>query len=128
MRGLVALMMIAMLACLPAFAGTAWAQAQGPVLSGKVVSDREGPMEGVLVSARNIDSTITVTVVSDANGEYGFPGSRLEPGRYTLVIRAAGYALEARGMSISPKARQRLRTSSSFPPSRVPSRSPTPNG
>ena len=95
MRGLVALRMtIAMLAFLPTFAGTAWAQTQGPVLSGKVVSDREGPMEGVLVSARNIDSTITVTVVSDANGEYGFPGSRLEPGRYTLVIRAAGYALE----------------------------------
>ena len=95
MRALVVLRMtIAMLAFLPTFAGTAWAQTQGPVLSGKVVSDREGPMEGVLVSARNIDSTITVTVVSDAKGEYGFPASRLETGRYTLVIRAAGYALE----------------------------------
>jgi hypothetical protein len=95
MRGLVALLMtIAILAGLPAFAGTAWAQAQGPALGGKVVSDREGPMEGVLVSARKIDSTITVTVVSDGKGEYGFPASRLEPGRYTLAIRAAGYALE----------------------------------
>ena len=95
MRALVALRMtIAMLACLPGFAATAWAQAQGPALSGKVVSDREGPMEGVLVSARKIDSTITVTVVSDGKGEYGFPASRLEPGRYTLAIRAAGYALE----------------------------------
>src|SRR5712671_184776 len=95
MRGLVVLRMtIAMLAFLPTFAGTAWAQTQGPVLGGKVVSDREGPMEGVLVSARNIDSTITVTVVSDAKGEYGFPASRLEPGRYTLAIRAASYALE----------------------------------
>ena len=91
MRALVALRMtIAMLACLPAFAATAWAQAQGPALSGKVVSDREGPMEGVLVSARKIDSTTTVTVVSDGKGEYGFPASRLEPGRYTLAIRAAG--------------------------------------
>jgi streptogramin lyase len=62
-------------------------------LMGKVVSDREGPMEGVLVSAKKDHSTITVTVVSDAEGEYGFPASRLEPGRYTLAVRAAGYTL-----------------------------------
>ena len=96
MRGLVVLRMtMAMLACLPMVAGTAWAQAQGLALSGKVVSDHEGSMEGVLVSARKIGSTITVTVVSDAKGEYSFPASRLEPGRYTLAIRAAGYALDA---------------------------------
>jgi hypothetical protein len=62
-------------------------------LMGKVVSDREGPMEGVLVSAKKDHSTITVTVVSNAEGEYGFPASRLEPGRYTLAVRAAGYTL-----------------------------------
>jgi len=63
-------------------------------LMGRVVSDREGPMEGVLVSAKKDGSTITVTVVSDARGEYSFPASRLGPGHYTLTTRAAGYALD----------------------------------
>ena len=50
-------------------------------------------MEGVLVSARREASTVTVTVVSDAHGDYAFPRTRLEPGRYSLHIRAAGYDL-----------------------------------
>src|SRR5262249_14458954 len=41
--------------------------------------------------------TITVTVVSDANGHYAFPTGRLEPGRYELTTRAAGYALDGPG-------------------------------
>jgi streptogramin lyase len=74
--------------------GEVAAWAQSAALSGRVVSDREGPMEGVLVSAKKDGSTITVTVVSDAKGEYGFPASRLDPGQYALSIRAAGYALD----------------------------------
>ena len=68
-------------------------QAPAPALSGTIASDREGAMEGVLVSARREGSTITVTVVSDARGEFAFPASRLEPGQYRLTIRASGYAL-----------------------------------
>jgi streptogramin lyase len=68
-------------------------QTPPPALTGTVSSDREGPMEGVLVSARRQGSTITVTVVSDAKGEFAFPSSRLEPGQYALSIRASGYAL-----------------------------------
>ena len=70
-------------------------QTPPPVLSGTISSDREGPMEGVLVSARRQGSTITVTVITDAKGQYAFPSSRLEPGQYTLKVRAAGYALAA---------------------------------
>jgi virginiamycin B lyase len=78
--------------------------AQGVALSGKVVSEREGPMEGVLVSAKRIDSTITVTVVTNANGEYSFPAERLEAGIHALTIRAAGYALEdAPSVTITPE-------------------------
>src|SRR6185503_4438144 len=51
-------------------------------------------MEGVLVSARKAGSTITVTVVSDREGRYSFPAARLEPGKYALKVRAAGYELE----------------------------------
>jgi virginiamycin B lyase len=64
-------------------------------LAGQITSAEEGPMEGVLVSARKAGSTITVTVVSDARGTYSFPAARLEPGRYSLRIRAVGYDLEA---------------------------------
>jgi virginiamycin B lyase len=63
-------------------------------LSGLVTSAAEGPMEGVLVSARRAGSTITTTVVSDATGRYRFPRERLEAGQYTLRIRAVGYDLD----------------------------------
>ncbi len=51
-------------------------------------------MEGVLVSAKRAGSIITVTVVTDQQGRYHFPAGRLEPGKYTLRIRAVGYDLE----------------------------------
>src|SRR5579864_4934310 len=59
-------------------------------LSGLVSSVEEGQMEGVLVSAKKGGSTITVTVVSDAQGRYRFPLSKLPPGQYALHIRAVG--------------------------------------
>src|ERR1700752_2695937 len=68
--------------------------AAGAQLAGQVGSSEEGAMEGVLVSAKRDGSTITVTVVSDAQGRYSFPAKRLEPGRYALHIRAVGYDLE----------------------------------
>jgi virginiamycin B lyase len=68
-------------------------RAETVVLSGQVTSADEGPMEGVLVSAKRIGSGITVTVVSDSQGRYGFPAAKLEPGHYALRIRAVGYEL-----------------------------------
>jgi virginiamycin B lyase len=66
----------------------------GPAgLSGTVTSAEERRMEGVLISAKRDGSTRTITVVSDADGTYSFPRGRLEPGRYNVSIRAAGYAL-----------------------------------
>src|SRR5438132_6371031 len=62
-------------------------------LTGQVSSQKEGPMEGVVVGAKREGSSMTVNVVSDEKGRYSFPGSKLEPGRYTLKIRAAGYDL-----------------------------------
>lgn len=66
-----------------------------PALVGQVSSQEEGPMEGVVVSAKKDGSTITVSVLTDNKGHYSFPASRLEPGHYTLKIRAAGYSLAA---------------------------------
>jgi virginiamycin B lyase len=71
------------------------AQAQSAAaLTGQVTSAEEGPMEGVLVSAKREGTNITVTVVSDQKGEYGFPADRLGPGHYTIAIRAGGYNLD----------------------------------
>src|SRR6478752_6851704 len=63
-------------------------------LSGRVTSAEEGAMEGVLVSMKKVSSTITVTVVSDAEGRYRFPDKKLAPGKYTLSVRAVGYDLD----------------------------------
>ena len=71
------------------------ASSPGAALTGEVSSPEEGRMEGVLVSAKRDGSTVTITVVSDAQGRYRFPSSKLEPGRYSLRIRAVGYELES---------------------------------
>ena len=63
-------------------------------LTGQVTSAEEGPMEGVIVSAKKAGSTITVSVVSDEQGRYRFPAAKLEPGAYSLRIRAVGYDLD----------------------------------
>src|SRR3981081_4554497 len=83
--------LVSALACLslvPAQAQTASA------LSGQVSSAEEGSMEGVLVSAKREGSTITTTAVSNDKGQFSFPADRLEPGHYTISIRAAGYNLD----------------------------------
>src|SRR6202140_4773698 len=72
-------------------AGRLAAQA-GPALAGKVTAGQEA-LEGVLVSAKKSGSSITTTVVSDKDGRYSFPAGRLEPGQYSLRIRATGLAL-----------------------------------
>jgi virginiamycin B lyase len=72
------------------------AQVAAAALSGRVTSAAEGAMEGVLVNAQREGSNITITVVSNASGVYSFPQDRLQPGRYALSIRAAGYVLPAR--------------------------------
>ena len=64
-------------------------------LTGTVSSDAEGPMEGVVVTARQDGSIVSVSVTTDANGRYAFPEDRLAPGHYNLAIRAVGYDLSA---------------------------------
>jgi hypothetical protein len=52
-------------------AATYYVRAQNPAppaLTGQVTSDAEGAMEGVIVSAKKAGSTVTVSVVSDAQG------------------------------------------------------------
>jgi virginiamycin B lyase len=71
--------------------------AEPVVLTGIVTSQAEGAMEGVLVSAKKVGGSITLTVVSDQAGRYAFTSSQLAPGAYELSIRATGYEM------VSPK-------------------------
>ncbi len=63
-------------------------------LSGQVTSAEEGPMEGVVVSAKKDGSTISISGVTNAAGRFAFPVARLELGHYTLKARAAGYEVD----------------------------------
>ena len=89
-----ALLLAGVIGCLcPAGVASAQSTQSAPALKGQVTSAEEGVMEGVLVSAKREGSNKTITVVSDAKGQYAFPASRLEPGKYTVTIRAIGYEL-----------------------------------
>ncbi len=61
------------------------------VISGYVSSSVEGPMEGVIVSAKRKDSTITISVVTNDKGFYTFPSEKIAAGRYEITTRATGY-------------------------------------
>ncbi|MGB9170450.1 MAG: carboxypeptidase regulatory-like domain-containing protein [Bradyrhizobium sp.] len=86
------LICVAGIVCVMA-AGPSVAQQAAPALSGTVTAGSEA-LEGVLVSARKSGSTVTVTVVSGKDGRYSFPAKKLEPGAYSLRIRAVGYDLD----------------------------------
>jgi len=83
--------------------GTPAAQAQPQprpaILTGQVSGPDGAAMEGVIVSANMYPSTITVSVVTGADGRYSFPAGRLESGRYFLTIRAAGFELDGDGVA-----------------------------
>jgi streptogramin lyase len=83
-----ALMLVSAAGAPPALAQDA------PALAGQVTSAEEGPMEGVIVSAKKDGSNITVSVISNAQGRYAFPAARLAPGSYKLEIRAVGFELD----------------------------------
>ena len=73
----------------------------GAALTGKVTSQAEGPMEGVIVGAKKTGSTIATWVVSNAQGQYSFPRERLEPGKYAISARAVGYELPKTSVDVA---------------------------
>lgn len=75
----------------------AHAAAPRAALAGEVTSPEGRPMEGVVIGATREGSTISTEVVSNHQGDYDFPASRMGPGRYQLRIRAIGYALAGPG-------------------------------
>src|SRR2546428_9324342 len=91
------LIAIVIVAAIPSRTGYTQSKAQiqpQAALTGQVISTEEGPMEGVLVTAKESGSTVAVTVVSDEQGHYRIPSTKLEPGHYAITIRAVGYDLD----------------------------------
>lgn len=92
------LLLTTALAVIAGQAGVCAARAdnQGPAaLSGRVTSAAEGAMEGVVVTAHQKGSIVSVSVTTDAKGNFSFDEHNLAPGHYDLAIRAAGYDLSA---------------------------------
>src|SRR5437867_107402 len=75
-------------------------------LEGKVTAQSEGAMEGVLVGAKRVGSTISSWVVSNAQGRYSFPRERFEPGKYAISIRAVGYELPNTSVDVTAQPAQ----------------------
>jgi virginiamycin B lyase len=97
----------ALVALCLAFVGLVMAQNPSPsALTGKVTSQAEGPMEGVLVGAKKVGSTISTWVVSNAQGQYSFPREKLGPGTYTISIRAVGYELPKTSVDVTAQSAQ----------------------
>ena len=92
--GFLCAILVFSLASLHPFVAAPQTAAQAVALTGTVRSAEEGLMEGVLVSAKRTGSTITTTVVTNAEGVYTFPRAKLEPGQYQVSIRAVGYVLQ----------------------------------
>lgn len=68
--------------------------AQNAQVTGTVKDDSGGVMPGVSVTAKNKDSGLVRTAVSDAVGAYRL--SALPPGLYTISTQLAGFRTEAR--------------------------------
>jgi virginiamycin B lyase len=91
-----------------AFAGlvTAAEIPSSSVLTGKVTSQAEGSMEGVIIGAKKVGSPITTWVVSNTQGQYTFPRGRLEPGKYAINVRAVGYELRKTSVDVTAESAQ----------------------
>jgi virginiamycin B lyase len=91
---LIAILTVTAIPCRTGYTQTKTQVQTSAALTGQVTSAEEGPMEGVLVTAKASGSTIAITVVSDEQGHYRFPSTKLEPSHYAITIRAVGYELE----------------------------------
>ena len=59
-------------------------------LSGNVTDPNGAALPGVTVEIRNVETNVANTVTTNEEGAYSFP--LLNPGRYTLTVKAAGFA------------------------------------
>ena len=98
MRRLARLIALAALVLVPAFAAAQ--SADTATLLGTVTDQQDAGIPGVSMTARNIDTGLTRTVVSEASGSYRIVA--LPPGRYELAAELAGFQAQRRqGLTLS---------------------------
>ena len=96
--------MTALLLAVPAFA------AETATVMGHVTDPSGAALPGATVTARNLDTGVTRTVVTEAEGSYRIPA--LAPGRYELTTTLSGFATAKRtGVNLSIGSEARLDTS-----------------
>jgi hypothetical protein len=89
-RGRVRGLMACVLACVLGLTASAAAQGAGGVISGTIKDAQGGALPGVSLTLRNVESGVTRTAVSEADGAYRLPG--VPPGRYELAAELQGFA------------------------------------
>lgn len=85
----------------------AWTQVVGATLSGEVADASHAVVPGAKISAKNIDTGVITSIVTDASGVYTVPN--LLPGAYELTITAPGFSTEIRrGITLAVGQQQSL--------------------
>jgi virginiamycin B lyase len=78
----------------------------GATISGTVRAPDGAPFEGAFIEAQNLETKMTVDVLSDRNGRYRF--ETLPAGEYSLRVKAIGYSVKPLDQVILPAAPNRL--------------------
>jgi hypothetical protein len=77
----------------------------GKMLWGTIRGANGKALEGVIVSARNVDRTFTTSVFTDAQGNYFFPV--LDQGQYRIWAQAVGYDKGQAELRLDPSKKTR---------------------
>jgi len=85
---------VALLAC----AGSAHAQTTTGTVRGYVKDQSGAPLTGAEVQAKNIESGVTRSTTTRADGAYILPG--IVPGTYDVVVRIIGFSPQGRRMAV----------------------------
>jgi streptogramin lyase len=100
----------------PSPAASAGLPLASTMLTGNTRAADGGAMEGVAVSARLVNGTVTTSVYTDEQGNYYFPA--LPGGRYRVWAQAAGYEAGRSELNLSPTRETRqdftLKTTKDF--------------
>ena len=89
---------LALCALLAVTTSSAFAQTQTAILRGYVRGPGGTPIEGVQVSARNVENNITRGTLTNAAGFYYLAG--LRPGRYEVSARRVGFEPQLRSVTL----------------------------
>ena len=84
--------------------------AQNAQITGTLKDSSGGVLPGATVTARNEETGLTRTAVTEAAGDYRLPA--LPPGRYTVTAELQGFTTETRaGLDAGRSIRRRSSTS-----------------